>query len=51
MFSSNMDPKLIEDQDIIVFIQPGTGRIVVLVNQALAITESNKQDLIALLQS
>ncbi len=45
MFSSNVDAKLIKDQDIMVFIHPGAGWAVVLVNHALAIKESSKHDL------
>ncbi len=44
-FSSDVDAKLIEDQDVIVFIQSGAGRPVVLINHAFAIKESNKHDL------
>ncbi len=38
-FSSDVDVKLIKDQDATVFIQPCAGQAVVLVNHALAINK------------
>ncbi len=47
-FSSDVDAKLIEDQDIIIFIYLAAGWAVVLINHTLAIKESNKHTLTAL---
>ncbi len=44
MFSSDVDAKLIKNQDVIVFIHPIAGWAVVLVNPAHAIKKSNKHE-------
>ncbi len=44
-FSSDVDAKFIEDQNVMVFIHMGIRWAAVLVNHVLAIKENNKHDL------